>query len=117
MLTSPDSIPVVVGGLGAAADADAGVRAEEVDRSVRCLGSLDEPDHLGLDRDVRRHGDRGSSGSGDLSRHRRGTVRVEVGDDDARGAVRAEPPSKRAPDATRAAGDDDDLVSISTISP
>ncbi len=47
----------------------------------------------------------------------RGTVRVDVGDDDPGRPFGAEPPGQRPTDAARAAGDDDDLPLISTFPP
>ena len=87
--------------------ADAGVRAEQVDRPELRLGAVHQRVDLGAVGHVAPGGDRRGA---DLPGHALGSRGVDVGDDHAARAVLGEAPRERAPDARRRAGDDDDLA-------
>ena len=101
----PDALPRLVRGFRAAADADAGVGAEEVDGAVFGFDAFDEVADIVFLGDVRLEGD-----AADLGRDRFRAGAVEIGADDAFGTFLGEALRHRAADAARRAGDDDGLV-------
>ena len=103
----PGQVPVVLGRLGSAAGADAGVRAEQVDRAEMGPGRVDERLRAGRGGRVARHGE-----AADLARHRIARSGVQVVDHDARAERRESPGHCRADSVTAARDDHAGIVQL-----
>src|SRR5581483_3685520 len=103
----PDRLPQLVGCFDATAAADAGVRAEQVDRPELALGVLHDVADIGFDAHV---GGQAERDAAELLAQGVDAVRITVDDDDAPRAFGRELPAQRPPDPVGAAGDDGDLA-------